>query len=836
MSLKVRYAIAALSLTVILSGCALGHLTTHAFGRRLPPLPTGDIMLDGLSGEVRARQTTDGVWHLTADDDNATYFVLGWLQARDRAFQLDLLRHLSQGRIAELLGDRMMGERSTLELDVQNRFLGFNDAARALWAAADAPERAALEAFAAGASAWLTTARLPLEHRLIGADTIAPWTPHDSLTIFAFIAHGLASNANREVRRLLLACAAGVEAMERIWPTVIDPDVFTLPQEAWPDRTFPVPPAVIPELAARLPGLCPRPGSQALPQTVARPAFVALTEGREASNNWVVAGAHTPSGLPLVANDPHLPFLHPPIVWAFEVSTPTSRRAGFTLPGLPVHVFGHNGRVAWGQTTHHMDRQDLYVLDVPPAAAATATTYLWQGRPRAFEVRSASFRVRGGETVTRSVRFSVHGPVLQDLEWALAGRMPLAALTTTGIGAAGDLRAASAMGNAASVQAFSAAITAIDGDCSNWVIADRHGHIAYRTPCRLPIRRAHLGTFPAPGWDPAFLWDGFVDKADLPRLDDPGRGFIASANTRVLPLDRTPWPMTGDPAPPERLRRIDASLQADLAAGRHGPEQSAALMADLVVGRWPSVRSTIDEALCRPADVDTAALCNWDGRAVADSTEATLYVLLTHALLDAALADELPDGPEGWTWRYVQNFPQFESNVHRLFEESADAPFWDDVRTPALETRNDIVRTAFATALAEARQRRGNDPANWQWGTVRPFVVRHAFSNGTGLVARLFDSAPMTIGGDAETIWKHQVPRADREAMHVTVGPVMRLVVDLADPWNAGYAMAGGQSGWPGTPHYGDGLPDWQAGVMRPLTPPPSAKDRLVRFLPKAAP
>lgn len=833
---QVRSIVSAATLSLALGGCALGHLASHKLGRRLPGLSAGQLALPGLAAPVNARRSSDGVWHLDAADEHAAMFVLGWLQARDRAFQLDLLRHLSQGRLTELLGDRMMGERSTLELDIQNRFLGFDDAARALWNAADADERTAMEAFAAGATAWLTAERLPLEHRLIGVDHIDAWTPHDSLTVFAFIMHGLASNANREVRRLLLACAAGVEAMERIWPTVIDPNVFTLPPEAWPARTYSVPPAVVPDLAARLPDLCPRTSPAPAPTTTARPAFIALTEGREASNNWVVAGAHTPSGLPLVSNDPHLPFMNPPIIWAYEVSTPARRSAGFTLPGLHRHVFGHNGRVAWGQTTHHMDRQDLYVLDVPPAQAATATTYMWQGRPRAFELHEASFRLRGGETVTRSVRFSVHGPVLQDMEWALAGRIPLTALTTTGVGAAADLRAASAMGRADNLQEFAAAITALDGDCSNWVIADDSGHIGYRTPCRLPIRHAHLGTFPAPGWDPTYLWDGFVDKADLPRLDDPARGFLASANTRVLPMDRSKVPMTGDPAPPERLRRIEARLQADLAAGTHGPSDAVELMTDLFVGRWPNVRETIGEALCRPASADSAALCGWDGHATSDSTEATQYVLLTHALLDAALADELPDGAQGWTWRYVQNFLQFETNVHRLFEEPATAAVWDDVRTAAQESRADTVRSAFTTALAEARSRWGDDPSAWIWGEVRPFAVRHAFSNGSGLVARLFDSPPLPGAGDAETIWKFHVPRADRSTMHATVGPVLRLVVDLADPWNAAYAVAGGQSGWPGTAYYGDALPDWRAGKMRPLTPPPSADDLVVRFVPRPTP
>ena len=262
-SLRIRFALTAPALLLTLGGCALGHLTTHALGRRLPGLSAGELALPGLASPVSARQSSDGVWHLEADAEVAAMFALGWLQARDRAFQLDLLRHLAQGRMTELLGDRMMGERSTLELDVQNRFLGFEEAARNLFANAGDEERAALEAFAKGVSAWLTTQRLPLEHRLIGVDEIAPWTPHDSLTVFAFIMHGLASNANREVRRLLLACAAGVEAMERIWPTVIDPDVFTLHRPGAPRRRARTGGAPARALPAGRPGDSPAHGCQA---------------------------------------------------------------------------------------------------------------------------------------------------------------------------------------------------------------------------------------------------------------------------------------------------------------------------------------------------------------------------------------------------------------------------------------------------------------------------------------------------------------------------------------------------------------------------------------------
>jgi penicillin amidase len=227
-------------------------------------------------------------------------------------------------------------------------------------------------------------------------------------------------------------------------------------------------------------------------------------------------------------------------------------------------------------------------------------------------------------------------------------------------------------------------------------------------------------------------------------------------------------------------------------------------------------------------------LCAWDGVMRADSAATTLYVLLSNAMLDAALADELRGGSQSATWKYTQSLLQFEADVQWLWSRPESAPVWDDVTTPVVETKRDILEQALVRAVAVGSERYGENPETWLWGRVRPFVLRHPFAPRHGFLAAVLNSEPIAVGGDTETVFKQQFVRADREHMHPAVGPVVRFTVDMADPWRATYGLAGGESGWPKSPYYGNLLDDWRTGRGRPLTPPASSADTHVRFVPAA--
>jgi penicillin amidase len=834
------------------SGC--GPLAALRYAVRPDPpelRPGQEIALPGLAAPVAVARRPDGLWRIEAEGESDALRAQGYLMARDRMAQLDLFRHVARGELAAWLGERPFGDRTTLDVDRLNRFLGFGEMARRLHAAAPPEERERLAAFAAGIDAWIAEGRPSLEHRLLGATTVEPWTAHDSLVIYAMIMHGLASNADREIRRLAIACAAGLDGLERVWPTDLEFASAALPEEAWAPRDFPPAPAVAPELAAALPSLCGQ--GDASPAGVAAAAarrsgevrFAAPLDplralaGWSASNSWTVSGAHTASGRPVFSSDPHLPHMNPPLVFGVELLWPGEHRVGFALVGTQRLAFGHNGRVAWGATTNHVDRQDLVVhrARVEERGGVRAEGYEVEGAFVPFEVREETFAVKGRAPVRLRARFTRDGPLLNDIDVLPAG-LPLVALRLDVVDAPDDLAGAAAANGARSAADFAAGIGRVDLGCSSWLFADLDGHIGFRSPCRVPVRDGWRGTFPVPGWLDRYQWRGIVPKRDLPALDDPAAGWLATANSQVVPSRRFPTAYNNDAASPSRWRRIAARLAEARANGALTLAASAAIQLDHRWAGWEALRRELDGGFCAPRDGDAqaaarAALCAWDGEMAAGSPVPTLHTLWTHALLDRALADELPGGAGGELWRFVQSLLHFEAVVDRLWTLPEGAPAWDDARTPERESRAELLESALADAVSAGRSRFGEDFARWRWGRVRPFPLRHLFAphDGPGL-AWLLNATPAPADGGTETVLKQQFVRSDREHMHPAVGPVVRFSVDLADPWAGTFALAGGESGWPRSRFYGNLLDDWLRGTGRPLSPPPSGDEIRARLVP----
>jgi penicillin amidase len=536
--------------------------------------------------------------------------------------------------------------------------------------------------------------------------------------------------------------------------------------------------------------------------------------------------------------------MNPPLVWGMDVQIPGNRVAGFALAGMHRVVFGHNGHVAWAATTNFVDRQDL-AIERPRQETRDGKVvdgYEVEGEFVPFETRTEVFEVHGEAPVRTTVRFTKDGPLLNDLEPFVADKVPLAALRITPLGRGIDLDGARALNYARSTAEVEVALEMLDQGCSNWVFADAGGNIGYRSPCLTPLRQGYSGTFPIPGWLRRYEWSGLYPKEELPQSDNPARGWLATANCRIVPESRMRSAYNNDESAPNRVLRIERYLRDEIESGGLTPQASAAIQMDVAYEHWPRLRAELDASLCR-ADANDAdpnlaqarrLLCAWKGVMAEDSAAATVYVLLTNAALDRAMTDDLPGATNDPAWWFAQSLFQFEANVQRLWLVEPNAPVWDDVRTPQVETRAEILEAALADAVATGEKAYGGEVESWAWGRVRPFTLAHAFAGQGGPLALVFNTEPMPIGGDAETPFKQQFLRSDREHMRATVGPLIRLTVDLADPWAAQYSLAGGESGWPGSPWYANLLADWRVGKGRPLTPAPAADDVQVTLLPAA--
>ncbi len=432
----------------------------------LPQLD-GRIAVRGPMGEVRIARDADGVPLITAANDEDAAFGLGFAHAQDRLFQMELQRRYGAGRLAEIFGPQ------ALATDRQMRVLGLYRAAEAEIPTLSPAVRRAVEAYAAGVNAFLATRRgaLPPEFLLLRFRP-DPWRPADSLVWGKLMDLELAGNYRGELQRARLARSVSPDDLAVLYPEY--------PKEA---------PTTLAELAAIY---------RRLPLDRLYAALPPLVGPIYASNNWVVDGAHTDSGKPVLANDPHLGFAAPGFWYLARLKTPQHEIAGGTVAGVPVVVVGHNERIAWGFTTTGGDVEDLFIERLDPA---DPNRYLTPDGSAAFATREELIKVRGAEPVTMTVRGTRHGPVLSDvLPEGTAESGYVLALQTSFLDA--DDRSAEALWNidrARDWGGFRAALANFTGPQQNMVYADVDGTIGFIAPARIPIRKSGNGWLPVPG-------------------------------------------------------------------------------------------------------------------------------------------------------------------------------------------------------------------------------------------------------------------------------------------------------------------------------------------------
>ncbi len=313
---------------------AAGAVSAGAYYLLRRPVPKGKgrLKLQGLRAEVEVLRDRWGIPHIYAGNLHDLFFGVGYAQAQDRLWQMELNRRASSGTLAEVLGEE------ALEIDRLTRRVGFRRVSEADWQHAEETEKAVLEAFSAGVNAYMEGSRMPVEFGLLRYRP-KPWHPVDTMAFGRLMSWSLSGNWDREILRSWTVERFGAKIMEALEPLY--------PQ----GKPLIVPPGA----EAKGAGL-----SLAEDYDAAAELLGALA-GRGMSNNWVVNGKKSATGKPLLANDPHLPLQMPSIFWEFHVDSPELKAAGAGLPATPSVVIGHNDRIAWGLTASIVDGDDLFV-------------------------------------------------------------------------------------------------------------------------------------------------------------------------------------------------------------------------------------------------------------------------------------------------------------------------------------------------------------------------------------------------------------------------------------------------------------------------------------------
>jgi len=733
----------------------------------------GSASIAGLTAQVTVGRDADGIPSIFAANTEDAYRALGYIHAQDRFFQMEMTRRVGAGRLSEALGE------STLAIDRLMRTLDFYRLAEQSVEQMAPDARAALDAYAQGVNAWLTgDSPLPPEFLIFRA-TPEPWVAADSVVWGRLMAFQLSNNMSDELLRARMAAILTPQQIGDLWAQDPPGTAATLTDLASVLRTLP-----LREIAATL---------------------AAVQAPASASNEWVVAGARSKTGMPLLANDPHLGFSAPGLWYLARIVTPDAEIVGATVPGVPFTVVGRNSRIAWGFTTTHADTQDLFIERIDPANPAN---YLTENGSVPFVVREEFIQVRGRDDPEKLVvRATRNGPVISDVNRGAAQAAPPGHVLSLAFSALSpqdsSAEALFRLNQAQDWPDFVDAMRLFDSPMQNVVYADTAGNIGFYAPARLPVRRAGDGRLPLPGWTGENGWDGEVPFADLPNAFNPPSGQIVNANNRLessggKPFIAYDWPSS------YRADRITERLAA---TPKHDADSFAAIQTDVTT---PLARTLLPPLLDLGATIEDersheilGLLSIWDGDMGRRRPEPLIFMAWLDALGRRLYADELGD--------LAADFAQLRPRTLEFI--LSRRPQWcDDVTTGATETCSVQVQAAFADAMSFLTDRLGDDWRNWRWGDLHRARFSHQIFGRIPLLNRLSDTSIASDGGNF-TINRgvYMSGNGDNAFRHI-VGAGYRAVYDLSDLSNSRFIIATGQSGHFLSPFYGNLTERWRDG------------------------
>jgi len=754
------------------------------------------LALTGLKGRVSVYRDTLGIPHIYAGSPEDAYLALGYLHASDRLFEMEMFRRRASGTLAELFGRR------SLDDDIFVRQLGIRRTAEAAWNSPrlDGRVRSEIEAYCAGVNARLH------ELQAAGADHLpgvfqqlgfapAPWMPVDALAFPKYMAWDQ-SGTDTDVWMGMLVEKLGLDAVNELFPLDRPYEISTIP--GWGAWNEPVGRG-----AAETPPLFPAGFDEAAIELHRR--FVSGRFGSEfaqGSNNWVVDGTKSATGKPILANDPHLGFSLPSIWYTAHLVAPGLNLTGVTFAGFPYTVIGHNDRIAWGLTNLQSDAVDYFIEKID---AQHPHQYFYQGQWRKTTSVEEDVKVRGQKAVHLQIESTVHGPLVTTHGAKLA-------LCWTGLQATFEAAAFQRLNTARGLADYRAALKDLTVPALNVIYADVDGNIAIAPHGALPIRKRGLGRWPVDGSSGDYDWVGTIPDDQLPFALNPTEHFLASANGRPAPVGY-PYYLGWMWDPSYRTRRIHELLRThgritvegmeafqmdahDVAAERFVPVLIAAY--DRKPFGDDHVRQAIDE------------LRHWNFEATPESVAERIWTLWFERFRQDVWQDKF-DAARVERWKGEWGFagsnerqPELEV-LEFLTRSNPESKWFDDVRTPQRETRDDIMARSFVAAVAKLVKDRGPDRSQWQWG--RTNILRlHSLTRNPDL-----DRGGIPVRGDEFTLG----PGAN--GGEVTGGASWRMVVDFSNLGRSVGMYPGGQSEDPASPHYDDQIKPWADGHYLPL-------------------
>lgn len=859
--------------TLLVLGVGAAAFWTVSTVRDSFPQTTGSLKLPGLASPVTVKRDARGVPTLYGDTAEDLFKAQGFVHAQDRFWEMDVRRHMTSGRLSEMFG------KEQVETDEFLRTLGWRQVAQKEYdEKLSAETKKYLRAYADGVNAYLADhsgSSLSVEYAALGfVNDYEPekWTPVDSVAWLKAMAWDLRANVEDEIDRSLLSQRFDEGEIADLYPPypykrnkpIVEGGSATtdgyVPQSAaggaqgvqGAQNTY----------SAASAGLSSQMGSLAKTMDDI-PALLGPSGSGIGSNSWVVSGDLTTTEKPLLANDPHLS-AQLPSVW-YQMGLQCTRVSddcpyevsGFSFSGMPGVVIGHNADISWGLTNLGADVADLYLEKVEDDG------YLYDGKAREFGTREELIKVADGEDKRITVRTTRNGPVISDRSDELAevgkeapvgnsapdrGDGYAVSLRWTALEPSSTMDAVFGINKAADFKEFRKAARDFAVPSQNLVYADTDGNIGYQAPGKIPRRGSGDGSLPAPGWDPAYSWNGYIPFDALPWELNPDRGYVVTANQAVVDEDDYPYLLTTDPGYGARSQRISELIEEKIKdGGKISPDDMRTMqldnhseIAELLTPLLLKIE--IDDPMVREAQ---DLLKDWDYSQDTDSSAAAYFNAVWRNILKLTFGDKMPKElrPDGECLSVPPANPAADpdgpATVRECGERDADAAqpdggdrWFEVVRTilkdednswwkttgsdgePLDENRDEVFEHAMNDARWELTAELGKDIDTWSWGRLHQLMLRNQTlgTEGPGVVQWLLNRGPWNLsGGEAAVNATGWNAAGGYDVLWV---PSMRMVVDLADLDASGWVNLSGASGHAYHPNYTDQTTAWAKGEL----------------------
>lgn len=748
------------------------------------PQRSGSLTLTKLGAPVSVRYDERGVPHIRAENEADLYRALGYVHAQDRLFQMEMVRRLAQGELAEILGPKL------IDVDRLFRTLGIRAHAQATVTKMDmqSPSAKALTAYLDGINQYQASNPAPMEFDLLGIPK-RPFTAQDTVAVSGYLAYSFAAALRTEPALTYVRDKLGagyLKVFDLDWNPmgVVTPGTTTaMNAQDWSKL----------DQIAQL-------SHQAL-QAAGLPQF-------EGSNAWAISGKRTASGKPLLAGDPHIGYSAPSVWYEAHLSAPGFELYGHHQALNPSALLGHTPKFGWSLTMFQNDDMDLIAEKVNPANP----NQIWhKGQWVDLQSREETILVKGAAPVTLTLRRSPHGPIITDAFKDSLGKTPVAMWWAFLETENPILEAFYELNRADSLEKARGAASKIHAPGLNVIWANTGGDIAWWAAAKLPIRPDNV--------NPSFMLDGstadsdkrgFYRFSDNPQEENPARGYIVSANHQ-------PKPNSGVPVPGyynlfDRAQRLNDRLQD--ATIKWDVKASQSVQLDSQTGYGPRVlkpllpvlKAIVTDPLERAL---LESLFAWDGNQGVNSITPTVFNQLLFELARGTMADEMGEVQ----FKNLLGTRALDLALPRLAED-ATSPWWDNRNTPGVETRADTMKVVWRATITHLQATLGKDPAGWGWGKAHTLTHGHPLAVQKPL-DKLFNIGPFDAPGGRE-IPNNLSQSVGPAPWAVSYGPSTRRVIDFADASKAVGINPVGQSGVLFDAHYQDQAKTFIAGGYVP--------------------